>query len=494
MESDFRPFGRVMLLKPICKGSHYGDRWLPTGLAYISHALNRAGIDQTVLDMGLGYDLEALKEIIHKRRPDLLGVSMVSLGYRYIYRMLEDLKYTFPELAIVVGGPHVSTLREDVLRQCPAIDFGVVLEGEETIIELCKGQKPYFEIKGLLYREEGGVIYTGDRPFIQDLDGVGFPTYSQFEMEKYGHDFCPAIVTSRGCPYNCTYCTVKTIIGRQFRMRSAKSVVDELEFLYAKGYRHIGIADDNFTLVRERIVEICNEIESRHFDGLKLSLGTGVRADKVDCMLLARMREVGFFYLAFGVEAGNNRILKRIRKGEQIEVIERAIADACDLGYIVTLFFLLGSPEETESDVHDSLNLALRYPVYDIRFYHIIPYPGTELFAWLRDNNYLLASPENYLNDTDRWFNQPVFETPELSRESRIQLYRQVNRKAYLHTLPVKRRLHLENVSVKFQQFGIPRWLSRKLSMLYFSHMVQLCLLTGMGCRLKVLFRLIVNL
>lgn len=488
LRSDFRSFGRVLLLKPTYKGSHYDGRWLPAGLAYISEALGRAGVEHSVVDMGLGYDLQALKDTIRERQPDLLGVSLMTFGHQHIYRLFEDLKCAFPELRIVVGGPHVSTLRKDVLRQCPAIDFGVVLEGEETIVELCQGQKLYSEIKGLLYRHEGAVVYTGDRPFIQDLDAIGFPAYSRFEMEKYGRDFAVNIVTSRGCPYKCIFCPVEMAIGRQFRARSAKSVGDELEFLHARGWRNIGIADDNFTLVRERVVEICDEIEARGLDGLRLSLGNGIRADRVDRALLGRMHEVGFYYLAFGVEAGNNRILKRIGKGERIEVIERAIADACDLGYQVTLFFLLGSPDETESDVHDSLNLALRHPVYDVRFYNIIPFPGTELFSWLQENDYLLSSPENYLNETSHWINRPLFETPELSREDRIRLYREVNSKAFFHTLPVKRKVHVEGVSAKFEQYGAPRWLSDKLAWLYFSRPAQMFLFSKLGAGLKSYF------
>jgi radical SAM superfamily enzyme YgiQ (UPF0313 family) len=158
MRSDWRSFKRVLLLKPAYKGSHYDDRWLPAGLAYISEALDRAGIEHAMVDMGLGYDLQALEDTIHERQPDLLGVSLMTFGHRYIYHLLEDLKCAFPDLWIVAGGPHVSTLREDVLRQCTAIDFGVTLEGEETIVELCQGQKSYSEIKGLIYREGEKIV------------------------------------------------------------------------------------------------------------------------------------------------------------------------------------------------------------------------------------------------------------------------------------------------------------------------------------------------
>ena len=157
--------------------------------------------------------------------------------------------------------------------------------------------------------------------------------------------------------------------------------------------------------------------------------------------MLARMREVGFKYIAFGVDGGNNRILQIVKKGETIETIEQAVKDACDLGYDVKLLFVVGTPYETREDVEDKVGLSRKYPIQEVHFYNTIPYPGTELYDWVEENNYFLREPEDYLNDVSCLTNVPVFETPELPRQERIavlnylgKVRKQVHRDAVLRT------------------------------------------------------------
>lgn len=428
-------FNRVLLIKPFFRYSHYDNVHLMAGLAYISEALGKAAIPNIVVDIGLGYDVTDLEKRISKFQPALIGITFLSFGFRGTFSLIAGIKKSFPQIPIVVGGPFVSTLRTKVLQECLNIDYGITLEGEQTIVELCHGDVPDSQIKGLLYREPSGqVVYTGDRKLIEDLDANGFPTYSRFELDKYPRRI--TIVTSRGCPYQCIYCPAPLAIGDRFRMRSPNSVVDELEYWYKRGYREFEIADDNFTLQRNRVSEICDEIRRRGLSGLRISCGNGIRADRVDRGLLIQMRDVGFHYISFGVEAGNNRVLKRLKKGESIEAIERAISDACALGYRVTLFFLLGSPDETEADVEESVRLALRYPVYDVRFYNLIPFPGTELYDWVITNHYFVEQQEGYeyLNNASHWINNPIFQTPELPREERKKLYQWANNTVQQHT------------------------------------------------------------
>ena len=480
----------VLLIKPYYYSSHYDNRFLPTGLAYVSEALNKAAIRNKIFDMGLGYSLGDLKKEIEEFKPQLLGISVMSFGYKNTYRMIESVKESYPSISIVVGGPHLSTLRENVLEECQAINFGITLEGEETIVELCRGDKPLSEIKGLIFRNNSGnIIYNGDRDFITDLDQNGFPRYSKVELNKYPRFI--NIVTSRGCPYQCMYCPVHRAIGERFRVRSPGSVANEFEYWYKRGYREFEIADDNFTLQRDRVSEICAELRKRGLSGLRISCGNGIRADRIDRDLLIQMKEVGFYYIAFGVEAGNNRILKGLKKGESIEAIERAIGDACALGYKVTLFFLLGSPGETKADVEDSVRLALRYPVYDARFYNLIPFPGTELYDWVVANGYFVSEQEGYeyLNDASHWVNDPIFQTPELPTEERKRLYQWANAEVQRHTAKVKKKFYQEDVDAKFRQLGLPAFLINQLAKLYVSREFQ-CLFvkTKLINKLRVLF------
>jgi len=409
------------LVNPPVPGAYMGPIRPPVGLGYLAESLRFRGVEYDILDMTLGQRAKDLFKKVNEFKPDLIGLTLWTYMYKNTYRLIERIsKACSGGISIAVGGPHVSTLREEVLGDCRAIDFGFVFEAEMALVEFCQGRE-LKAIKGLMHREGEKVIYNGDREFITDLDSFPFPRYEKFPMQKY---FLKEIliVSSRGCPYSCIYCPVGLAIGKKLRLRSAGSVVDEIEYWYNKGYRKFNFGDDNFTFFKQRVYEICGQIEKRGLKGLDLRCGNGVRADKVDRPLLKRMRETGFSYLGLGVEAGNNRILKRIKKGETIEEIDRTIKDACELGYDVTLFFLAGSPGETRQDIMDSVKLATRYPVMDARFYNIVPYPGTELFAWIKEKSFFLRAPQDYLNDTSVFAYKPVFETPQLKAKERVRI------------------------------------------------------------------------
>lgn len=405
---------------------------LPAGLGYVAQSLEESHIDCDVLDLGLWPDKQEKKRLQRKIEacgPDLLGISMMTLGYKGHYELISSVKQYAPQLTVVVGGPHISTFREEALARCPAIDFGIVLEGDQSFVELCQG-KELSAIKGLVYRKEGGIVYTGDREFITDLDSLAFPRYRKFELKQYSPEI--PIVTSRGCPYSCIYCPVQKAIGRKFRCRSAASVVEEMGYWYGQGFRDFSIWDDNFTLAESRVYEICDMIQGRGWKDINLKVPNGVRADRVTRPMLERMRQVGFSMLSFGVESGSDKVLKNLKKGETVATLEKAIADACDLGYEVFLYFLIGSPGETWQDFEQSLALAQKYPVAEARFYTLVLFPGTELMEWAKANDYLLNPPERFLNDIPHFQPQPCFATPEMSAAQRVRAFKlgwQVTRK-----------------------------------------------------------------
>jgi len=448
------PVKRVFLIKPAYKDSYYKYNDLPAGLGYISQALDNNNVDNIVFDMHADKNTDNLLETIGKFSPELIGLSLMSYRFLRHYELITLIKSNCPNIPIVVGGPHVSTFREDVLRKCESIDYGITLEGDETIVELCYNIKSPSLVKGLIYRENSDICYTGDRPLITDLDKLDFPKYIRFDLKKY--EFI-TIVTSRGCPFRCIYCPVIYTIGNKWRCRAAISVVNEIEYWSKRGFRRFEFGDDNFTLRRERVLEICNEIENRNLSGIKIGLGNGIRADRVDKPLLSRMKEVGFSYVAFGVEAGNNKVLKALNKGETIEKIEDGIKAACDVGFPVHLFFLLGSPTETEEDVKDSVRLAIKYPVEDVRFYNILPFPNSVLYKKILKEGGFIRDPESHLNDSSHWVFSPVFETPELSKDDRIRLLKWANKVTKRHTNRVIKNRKIEQLKNK----GIPSLMAR---------------------------------
>lgn len=413
-------FKKVLLINLPVKGAYLGTYRVLAGLGYLSECLSFQGIDNIVIDVGLGYSLRQVEKKIREWGPDLIGISMLTFGYKHNYLKINELKKNFPNIPIVVGGPHVSLLREKTLAECEGIDFGVVLEGEYILLELCEGKK-VAKIAGLIYRDDAEIIYNGDRPFIEELDKIPFPRYEKFELHKYIREI--PIITSRGCPFQCTYCAVRNVIGNRFRARSASNVVDEMEYWYHRGYRQFNFLDDNFTLIKRRVYEICDGIKKRGLKNLFLQCSNGVRADRVDRELLERMKDIGFRSLAFGVESGNDRILKRMKKAESVQTIEKAIKNACELEYDVALFFVVGTPGETIQEVWDSIRIAQKYPVMKVNFYNLVPYPRTELFDQIQEKGGFLQQPEEYLNNASPYSDKPIFKTQEFSLKDKEKIF-----------------------------------------------------------------------
>ena len=448
--NDMR-FNKVLLVQ-----ARYNSTFssvFPAGIGYLSEFLSHSGVENDVFDLNVTKNTEQkLHDKVSIFKPDLVGFSILSLNYRYNYDAISRLKKAFPEVKIVVGGAHISTMREGTLRDCAAVDYAVTLEGEYTLLELVKGRMPA-EIKGLIYRDGQKIVYNGDRPFIQDLDSLPSPRYDKFNKAEYST--LVSIFTSRGCPFECTYCPVKLAIGRRFIARSPRKVVDDIEFHYSRGYREFSFRDDNFTLVPDRVYEICDEIERRKLKGLYLMCDNGVRADKVDYKLLKRMKEVGFKMIGLGVESGDDGILKSLKKSASVKVMEDAIKTACDLGYIVELYLLIGAPGETWQELEKTVQLAIKYPIMIASFYHILPYPGTELFEIAKKNKYLLRDPEEYLNDGSQRVNTPFISTPEFPYELRKKAFNYAYKTTSKYIKRTKAAYSKRSAYEKFKKMGM---------------------------------------
>ena len=451
-------FNRVLLVYP-SQNVEWPGLTPPIGLGYLAETLRNCGIEYDILDMNLGYGIKKLLQKIDHFQPDLVGMSMITRYYRNFYKTLEELKQYNSAIKMVSGGPHVTIFKEQVLQECPAIDYGITREGEQALVELCQGEVPEERIKGLLNRDNGDIHYSGDREFTTDLNQIPWPRYEKFELKKYFREI--SIISSRGCPHRCIFCVRHTLTPK-YKARSAESVGEELEYWYTKGYRAFNIEDDNFNLIQERVYAICDEIERRQLRGLVLRCSNGIRADRVDRDMLKRMHDVGFKYLAFGVDAGNDRMLEVVKKGEKMEDIENGIRNACELGYIIKLFFIIGNPTETTEDVEDMVRLCRKYPIQEAHFNNVIPYPGTELYEWVKKNNYFLRQPDEYLNNASFWEKEPIFETPELPEAERVRLT------GYLHE--VRDEIHREAI---YRIFGGNRLIGKLASLIIMNSFLE---------------------
>lgn len=399
----------------------------PLGIGYLAEALLKKDIQYNIMDMCLKSDEAELIGVIKEYKPDLIGFSMMTLSYKQnleIIRRIAEIRNKDLGFKIILGGIFISSFKDEIFVQHEYIDYAVIGEGEHALIELCEG-KPLEEIKGVIYRKDKQLSFTGFRPLTKDCDEFAFPTYTGFKLREYLPEM--AIITSRGCPYSCIFCDSHHIFGKSFRPRNAKGVVDEIEYWMKRGYREFDFSDDNFTLHTDRVKQICDEIKVRHIKDVSFRIGNGVRADKVDKELLLMLKEIGLRFIAFGVEVGNDRMMTIVKKGETIEQIRKAVRDALDLKIEVTLLFLIGSPEESWKDIEDSFIFARESGAWRIRFRNIIPFPHTELYDWVKAHGRFIKQPEEYLQG--HFGLEPVFDTPTLSfseRQKATQMSREL--------------------------------------------------------------------
>ncbi|MFA6609977.1 MAG: radical SAM protein [Candidatus Omnitrophota bacterium] len=432
-------YKNILLISPFYKKSYfYGGKSAtpPIGLGCLAEMLSEQGVPVTVVDMGLDHPLEHVLNTIKEKGIDLIGVSLISYSYRAIYAMIDQIKKAFPGIPIIVGGPHMLSFKKKVLEDCSSIDLGAVGQGEEILSDLVKGVGSY-DIKGLIYRKDGKIIENPPREPLTDLNVLPFPKYRAFEIDQYSR-LIP-MMSSRGCPSQCIYCQKTT--GERVYYRSADSVASEIRYWYDRGYRQFSFNDENFTLNGKRTHDICEKIIAGGMNNAEFS-AQGVRADCVNEAILKHMREAGFVNLSFGVEAGNDRMLKVLKKGVRLEVIDRAVKMALEMSFRVQLYFLVGSPYETLEDVRDSFKFALKHPVYKVIFSSLIPYPGTELYRWVEANGRFYRSPEDYLDAICPCENTPFFEGPGMTYAEKVRALRErhgVTRKIFVNGM--KRRI-----------------------------------------------------
>ena len=412
----------VLLIMPQIQGD-YSVAFPPLGIAYLSEFLKKYGIHCECLDMRTGIPEKSLIDKIKNGKIDLIGFSMVTLYYKRVYRLIEKIRNIY-EGIIVAGGPHVSTFREKVLSDCQAIDYGIVLDGEETLLELCNNISAK-NIKSLIHRVGNKVIFNDERPLIKDLDTLPFPRFQGFDFNKYASRSIP-LVTSRGCPGKCIFCCAGLTSGKKYRRASSESVISEIRYWYNKGFNDFFIVDDNFVTDRKRLKAICEGLQREKLDRIRI-VCKGIRADQVDYEILQQMWKSGFREIQLGVESASDRILEILQKGETISSIENTVRNACDLGFDVALEFVVGTPGETFLDVKESLKFAMKYPVREVCFNSLIPYPYTVLYDLVKKKGRFIQPPEVYLNTFSSNYKVPVFDTPEFPFDERVKALKLCN-------------------------------------------------------------------
>lgn len=392
------------------------------GLLYVAAALLREGHKVDILDIKVATKQE-IEEFFAKRH-DAIGISVTSASFNYALAIIRKVKQLYPDIPIVVGGPHVSVSGKDVLEY-GEIDFAIYGEGEITAVELFgllqDNPRPSSDrcqaINGIIYRDGSKIRMSSPRELIKDIDSVPFPAMDLVPLERYTSY---SIITSRGCPFKCTYCSTPLIWNGKWRARSADNIIDEIEYLAEKGgKKYTYINDDNFTLDIKRAHLICDKIIEKNFD-LRFS-SMGIRADRVDLPLLQKMYKAGIVSLSVGVESANAEVLKSIKKGETLEDITRGLRLAKKVGMRIVGLFMIGNPGDTLDTAKETIDFALKEDFDEVIFALALPYPKTGLWDYVEKEGRWIK--KDYINFS-HFSDQPIFETPEFPLKDRIEAYR----------------------------------------------------------------------
>ena len=406
---------------------------LNNGLASMAALLKREGHEVKVIDFVNRQGDEAAR-LQACKGADIIGISLKSFTLEDGIRLATIARSVEPRAVMAAGGPHVMIDGANLLRDNPIFDIGIKGEGEEVVLELAS-KKPFSEMSGLFYRNGNEIRETEKRDWITDLDSMPFPDYDDFDSIKSGDKIEKwPLVTSRGCPYTCSYCSVPVVIGRKFRTRSAKSIIAELKYAADHyGAKEFKVLDDNFTLLMDRAKDMCRKfIEAGIHHEFKWSCPNGIRADRLDPELLSLMKDAGCFSVSIGVESGDPEVFDKIRKGEKLADVEKGILMAKSAGLEVHGFFILGLVGSTYESDKRSMEFAKRVGLDSASWGILIPYPGTTVWDEVRtlaDNGQAAMR-----QDWKKGFHigarpKPVFDTPEYPAEERVRAFYSANMK-----------------------------------------------------------------
>ncbi|MCX5835246.1 MAG: radical SAM protein [Deltaproteobacteria bacterium] len=436
---------RVLLIRPPFfenKGSRGSSMDIPLGLLSIAAVLEQRGYMVGIYDARVegrdvlahrnfsngyvfGSSWDEVEENVRKCSPDIVGISnQFTTQFFSALKTAEIVKTVDSRIVTVVGGPHASILPESFFENSPHIDIAVIGEGEYTLPEIAgwyQGKLSIDEIRGIVYKKAGHVIYNQPRSAIQNLDELPFPAYHLVDLERYfrlkkdpgstgsarprynypGSERSLSVITSRGCPFSCVFCSIHLHMGKKWRAHSPEYVLNHLEQLVTKyGIRHIHFEDDNISLHRSRFEEILDGVQKR---GLNFTWDTpnGVRADTLDRGLLTKCKETGCVYLIIGIESGDQGVLdKVIRKKLSLEKVMKAIRLAHDIGLDMRAFYVIGFPGETKAQMKKTLELALAlqrdWSVWP-NVHVANPLIGTHLYEICRDGGFLVKGPGDNL-------------------------------------------------------------------------------------------------
>lgn len=388
---------RIIFINPPVDTTEYdweyglGSRLPPIGLCSLAASVRKYGFEVAILDAyNLGLSTQATVKKIMEFSPTHVGITASTSYVFFAAKLAKMIREDQHQIVTIIGGSHLSAMPHETMEKFPDFDIGVIGEGEETIVELLNLPPSLLgldKVRGIIYRgQDGALKKTQPRPYLDDLDKLpypawdllqGFPSYYRPSPTNYKRLPIASLVTSRGCPYQCTFCD-RTVFGNRYRSFSADYIiglVKELKYKYGVG--EIAFYDDTFTVNGLRLDKICEYFIK---NDLKLFWSCLGRVDLVDSKKLKLMKRAGCWLISYGIETASQKILDLYQKKISLLQIKEAIKITKDEGIHTRGFFMIGNPLETEDTIAQLRDLLRRMPLDDIHIGFFTPLPGSELY------------------------------------------------------------------------------------------------------------------
>jgi len=379
--------------------------WPPLGILYCAGVLREAGIEVSLLDQpAKRFSLDQTVNWVKKENPDIIGFSVLLSTAKEAPKIAERVKAENPNITVVFGSHHATFNAERILKKYPFVDIVVRGEGEHTSLEIARcleKQRDLDKVEGVTFRKNGRIVSNPDRPLNKDMGALPFPDRDlagvQYKSAIFGVKInsrkFTTMLSSRGCPFNCSFCGIRKFTRGAWRPRSVENVMAELEYLQSEGYEQFLFADDNFTLNTKRVSKLCRSIKK---EGMDIEWFCDSRVDHISYDMFRDMVNAGCRCLFFGIESANQRILDYYRKGITPEQSEKAVRKARKAGIdIIVGSFIVGAPDETQREIINTLQFANKLDI-DVPDVNILgAQTGTDIW------NDLVA--KGLLNENEQW-------------------------------------------------------------------------------------------
>lgn len=433
----------ITLIRPqiiFSKTSYSTPLALPIGLAYIAGVLEKALYKAVIIDCPanditniqitpdgnfhmLGQDVDTSIALIDKNS-DIVGITiMFSQEWPFVREYINKVKKALPHATIVVGGEHATAMPEYSMNDCPAIDYIVMGEGELIFLELCyklRTKQDTTNIRSIAYRRGDTIVKTGQLSRIADIKQMPWPAWHLVNLEPYfqpnytmgiSHGRNIAMIATRGCPYQCTFCSNPTMWTTRYTMRDVKDVVDEIEFNIKKyNINSIDFYDLTAVVKKEWILDLIAEIKKRNIQTV-WQLPSGTRSESLDDQVLAGLKDTGCEFVVYAPESGSQRTLDMIKKRVNLEKLEESVITAISKGLIVKVNFIIGFPFETRWDIYQTMLFSWKLALIktqDANLSLFSPYPGSELFNQMDKEGHFGKIDDQYFKNLINQFDLTV--------------------------------------------------------------------------------------